>query len=249
MRSMGGPSSAVLLALLRNPLFEWLRWTATASLLMVRHRADHLRIGRRTRIVAARFGRFNAVHDGVTLVECELGDFTYVAEGSTLYRAAIGKFCSIGAQVSIGGGLHPSRQFVSAHPAFYSPAPRAGASFADRDYFRERAAIRIGNDVWIGNRAILFDGVTVGDGAFIGANAVVTRDVAPYAVVAGVPARLIRYRFAPDEIAFLEAFRWYDKDIAWLAANFRALHDIEALRRLAGAADQETLASRDGTAT
>ncbi|WP_431269854.1 CatB-related O-acetyltransferase [Dankookia sp. P2] len=98
--------------------------------------------------------------------------------------------------------------------------------------FRTRPTARIGNDVWIGYGAFIRSGITIGDGAIVAAGAVVTRDVAPFAIVGGTPARLLRYRFPPDLIDRLQRTRWWERDIFALPVDFSdpgaALDLIEA---------------------
>ena len=127
----------------------------------------------------------------------------------------------------IGLGKHPTRNFVSTHPAFFSSLGQSQVTFSTESVFEEFAKINIGNDVWIGARAIILDCVNIGDGAIIAACAVVTKDVPDYAVVGGVPAKILRYRFEPNEIKFLKEFTWWDKDISWLRENYYQLHDIK----------------------
>ena len=131
-----------------------------------------------------------------------------------LSACSVGAFCSIAEQAVVGGlGRHPTDQ-VSSHSAFYMDpehlAPQRSLAGAAR-FTGAVPATTVGNDVWIAFRAMVLNGVSVGDGAVVAAGAVVTRDVPPYAVVAGVPARVIRYRFEdPDLRAALSASRWWD---------------------------------------
>ncbi len=157
-----------------------------------------------------------------------IGDFTYLGQRVTVMNSVIGKFCSISQGVSICLGKHPSSNFVSTHPAFFSLSKQNGMTFSDADYFEEMGKTQIGNDVWIGVNAIIMDNITIGNGAIIGAGAVVTKDVQPYAIVVGIPAKITQYRFEKDEIAFLEEFKWWDKDYDWLKQNFKDLHDIKS---------------------
>jgi len=156
-----------------------------------------------------------------------LGDFSYIANGGRVNNAEVGKFCSIGPDVRIGLGKHPIRNFVSTHPAFYSQTNASGVSFADRNTFVESERVIIGNDVWIGQGVIVCDGVHIGDGACVAAGAVVSKDVEPYALVGGVPARLIRYRFNTDTIDRLLELRWWDKDTSWIRAHWELFSDVE----------------------
>lgn len=164
-----------------------------------------------------------------------IGQGTYLAEHATLRHTRIGRFCSIADNVRTGNGSHPTRNFVSTHPAFFSPIKQAGFSFVDRPLFGELPrvpgssfVVEIGNDVWLGSGVRLLDGVRIGDGAIIGAGAIVTCDVEPYAIYVGVPARRIRYRFSPEQISFLLDFAWWNRDLSWLQSNSKYFTDIES---------------------
>jgi acetyltransferase-like isoleucine patch superfamily enzyme len=116
---------------------------------------------------------------------------------------------------------------VTTHPAFFSTRGQSTVVFADKNYFVETDRITIGNDVWIGINAIIKDGITIGNGAIVGAGAVVVKDVEPYSIVGGVPAKLIRFRFAKEEINFLEEMRWWDKPEEWIKNNWKDFLDIK----------------------
>lgn len=151
---------------------------------------------------------------------CELGDFSYVSPGcyAVNRQSCIGKYCSIGTNVQIGVSQHPTN-WLSTSPVFYFKHlldfPSDGVEgYAENNLIKP---VIIGNDVWIGFNAIIMDGVKIGDGAIIGAQAVVTKDVPPYAIVGGVPARVIRYRFDQETIKALLELKWWDKDPKFLA--------------------------------
>ena len=122
-----------------------------------------------------------------------------------------------------GLGRHPVH-FVSLHPVFYSKLSQAGVTFSDRNYFEELLPVTIGNDVWIGAGAIILDGVTIGDGAVIAAGAVVVRDVEPYSIVGGVPAKLIRNRFNEETMRLLFQIKWWDWPLDTLKQTTHLLH-------------------------
>lgn len=125
----------------------------------------------------------------------------------------IGSFCAIAPNVSILGSNH-DYNYTAMQYSFYR-------KFFDKEHPSYRFAktkqgskgkIIIGNDVWLAQNAVVLGGVTIGSGAIVGANAVVTRDVAPYSIVGGVPAREIKKRFSEEKIAFLEELKWWDWD-------------------------------------
>lgn len=173
------------------------------------------------------FSAHNRIYRRAYLRDCSLGRMSYVAEGSRIGFADIGAFSSIGPGIALGGlGWHPTDR-LSTHPAFYSARLQAGASFIPQQdgigQQRELPRTTVGNDVWMGVGCIVLDGLSIGDGAVIAAGAVVTRDVPAYAIVGGVPAHIIRYRFDPDTIAALLDWRWWqlsDAQLRPLARQF-----------------------------
>lgn len=213
----------------KNPTWIWAKWCITYLLKARAYRAKNLTLRYMASFGGSKLGRYTALYENVQVSNSSLGDYSYVSPDARIINAEIGKFCCIGPEVIIGLGMHPSREFVSLHPAFYSLRHQCGASFADNQYFDEFAPVSIGHDVWIGARAIIPDGVSVGTGAIVAAGAVVVQDVPAYAVVGGVPARVIRYRFSAEQIERLLNFKWWDKGDEWLAGNYKKLHSIDAL--------------------
>ena len=171
-----------------------------------------------------------------------IGDHTYFA-GAMGYgtycmqdchiEGNIGRFCSIAAEVKVARGTHPTTSpYATTSPMFFSTRKQTATTFTPIDRFDElKEPIIIGNDCWIGQRALIVGGITIGDGAVVMAGAVVTKDVPPYAIVGGVPAKVVKYRYDDETIAFLLKTRWWDKPIEWLKANHALLCDIEALKR------------------
>jgi acetyltransferase-like isoleucine patch superfamily enzyme len=179
----------------------------------------------------SRLGRSVILGRNVTLRDVQIDDYSYLGPWCNAADATVGKFCSIGSGVFIGMGTNPLEPFASTHPIFYLHGRFPPWNFADRNYRSEYRHTTVGNDVWIGLRAAICDGVIIGDGAVIAAGAVVTRDVRPYAIVGGVPARLIRPRFTPEIIKFLLEFEWWNRSENWLRANWLKFHNIEWLMR------------------
>lgn len=150
--------------------------------------------------------------------------YTYFAGFNSVMNSRIGKFCSIGDYSIIGAGNHPV-DFISTSPIFYSPHAQCGVTFSDGTYFEEMKETTIGNDVWIGAYSMIMSGVKIGDGAIIATGSFVNRDVEPYAIVGGTPAKLIRKRFSTEEINQLLTLKWWDKSEQWLRDNFKSFHD------------------------
>lgn len=224
--------SKPILTMLKTPFTLWFKWLLCKVYFEHKYAKKHLVIGYMARFSNCAFGRYNTLYVNVQIVNVTMGDFSYIANNSKIANAEIGKFSCIGSEVLAGLGKHPSRDFVSTHPMFYSPFCQAQMTFSPNAAYDEFERIKIGNDVWIGARAIILDGVTIGDGAIVAAGAVVTKDVPDYAVVGGVPAKVLRYRFEENEIAFLKQFKWWDKDIDWLHKNYKQFHDIKKLMQI-----------------
>lgn len=172
-------------------------------------------------------GKYVKVYPYAKVSHSKINSYTYIGTASKIQRSEIGKFCSIGQNCSIGLGKHPSSEYVSTSPIFYSTRNSLEVTFSDQDYFEELGNITIGNDVWIGNGVVIMDNIKIGDGAIIGTEAVVTKDVPDYAIYAGIPAKFIRYRFSETMINFLLKIKWWDKDEYWLKENFKSFHDVK----------------------
>jgi acetyltransferase-like isoleucine patch superfamily enzyme len=148
----------------------------------------------------------------------KIGAYSYIGPGSSIVCTDIGKFCSIAQKVNIGLGSH-NMNVISTSPIFFSKKNATGYTWTTENAFEEFERIVIGNDVWIGMNAMLMSGITIGDGAVIAAGAVVTKDVPPYAVIGGVPAKIIKYRFPEETIIKLLEVKWWDFPDATLKKN------------------------------
>ena len=156
----------------------------------------------------AKIGRNVYIKSDVSIGEnVQIGDYSYVNSYTDINGAKIGKFCSIAGFCAIGLDSHPI-DWISTSPKLYSLLNMTG----DKGYKEPKACPVIGNDVWIGSNSIILRGIEIGNGAIIGAGSVVTKDVPPYAIFAGVPAKLIKYRFNIEIIQQLINLNWWDMD-------------------------------------
>ena len=166
-----------------------------------------------------------------------LGFGSYIGNRSEI-TGKIGRFTSIGTDVKIVWGTHPfTYPYVTTNPTFYSLKKQNGSCFTDTQRFEESLLadkqnsypVIIGNDCWIGERAMIIGGVEIGDGAMILAGSVVTKNVPAYAIVGGVPAQVIKYRYRKETVDFLLGFEWWNKDVTWLKDNVELMNDIRSL--------------------
>jgi acetyltransferase-like isoleucine patch superfamily enzyme len=133
--------------------------------------------------------------------ECKVGKYTYIGKNCNLTKVSIGNYCSIANNVSIGQGEH-LLEMISTSSVFYE---NAYEKLTQKDCIIE-------NDVWIGSDSIILRGVTISTGAVVGANSVVTKDVPAFAIVAGCPAKILRYRFDNDKITEILKSHWWEHD-------------------------------------
>ncbi len=204
--------------LLKNPVTLYLYWYLQTAKLLRKNKDKKLSIGYMSKITNSTYGKYVTVYNNCNVNNVEFSDFIYIANNTKIYNAKIGKFCSIGSNVQIGLGKHPTNM-VSTFPAFYSPKAQCQISFTSKNQFIEEETIHIGNDVWIGNNVIILDGVNIGDGAIIAAGAVVTKNVDPYGIYGGIPAKLIRFRFTKEQIRQLLDIMWWNDDIEHIKQN------------------------------
>ena len=182
----------------------------------------------------ANFEGKNKLSNGAVFLNSSLGYASYVSDHSFIKNTVIGRYTCIANEVMTVAGNHPLA-FPSVHPVFYSTNQISSYvshnRFEDFKYLdiEKKISVKIGNDVWIGTRATLLEGITIGDGAVVAAGAVVTKDVPPYAIVGGVPARIIKYRFDELTIHKLLTFKWWDKDQEWIKNHADLFDDVDKL--------------------
>ncbi len=196
---------------------------------------DNCKIGKNCRLYDIYLDNNIIIDDNVFLENVSLGNnvkiyrdcdlynvsinrYSYIAQRSVISHTNIGAFCSIGRNIHCSGANHPI-DFLSTNPVFYSTRKQCGTTFSVKDKFNEFLEIEIGNDVWIGSNAIILGGVKVGNGSIIGAGAVVTQNVAPYSIVVGNPAKLLRFRFDEITIKEIENLSWWMWNDALLLKN------------------------------
>jgi hypothetical protein len=189
-------------------------------------------------IVNTTFGRYCEVGEGSRLVNSRFEDYAYCDRYADIANTTVGKFANIAAMTRIGPTDHPMAK-ASLHHFLYRSAYYWDDVPDDADFFTARAARRttLGPDCWIGHGAIIKPEVTVGAGAVVASGAVVTKDVAPYMIVAGVPATPLRERFPQAVADRLMALAWWDWDHTRLRAaldDFRALPAEAFLERYGG---------------
>lgn len=200
----------------------------------------------------------NFLDRGVYVANSYIGYGSNINRYSNISETKMGRYCSIAPNVEVVVGQHPVKErFVSTHSAFYSARKTLGYTYRDETVFEEQRypekmqcrrstdenqagvngavdcaefkyQVVIGNDVWIASDVRILAGVTIGDGAIIGACSLVTKDVEPYGIYVGVPAKKVGTRFEPDVIEKLEKIKWWEHDEAWLREHVKEFDDVDA---------------------
>lgn len=178
-------------------------------------------------IIVGRYSYYSGYYHGHSFDDCAR---YLLPDQSDVDKLIIGSFCSIGTGVSfmMAGNQGHRMDWISTFPFFYTGEPEFAKAI---DGYEPAGDTVIGHDVWIGAEAMIMPGVTIGTGSIIGSRAVVTKDVEPYSIVAGVPAKMTRKRFSDKEIAQLEEMAWWDWSVERLseAQSILCSADIEKL--------------------
>lgn len=191
----------------------------------IRYRRNRLKMGKLVKLKNIKLGQHNYFSSNTNLANVVVGDYTYTGANTVIRNAVIGKFCSIADNVKIGLGFHPVH-FISTHPSFFSNNKKFKC-FSNKVLVEEYKSTTVGNDVWIGSNVMIFGGITIGDGSVIAGGAIVTKDVAPYTIVGGNPAKVIKPRFDEKTIEKLLTFKWWEKDLAWVELNYDRFNSPE----------------------
>lgn len=170
----------------------------------------------------------------------EIGKYSYVGDNA-VFMGRIGRFTSVSSSVHTINGHHPLREpYVSTSPVLYAKQTPVNISFVKEQFYDEytyadilkKQPVVVGNDCWIGYGASILEGVTIGDGAVVLANATVTKDVPPFAIVGGVPSKVIGFRYEESIISKLLLMKWWEKEEAWIKENANLFSNIEDFLKL-----------------
>ena len=177
------------------------------------------------------FEGYNKIGEN-TIFTGRIGYASYIGENCNIY-GEIGRYCSISSNVNVVVGNHPTKTFVSTHPCFFSLMKQSGFTYVKENKFQELNysnqgyLVSIGNDVWIGHGVTILAGVTIGDGAIVASGAIVNKNVEPYTIVGGVPAKTIRKRYNNEIISKLLEIEWWNWDAGTLSDRAEYFNDID----------------------
>ena len=185
---------------------------------------------------STKFEGSNFIGKKTVVLNSYMGFGTYISYESSINKCKIGRYTCIGPKVEIVAGKHPTN-FASMHPFFYTKSNQIGKTFVGKNKFAEheyvdsdnKYYVEIGNDVWIGYGAKIMDGIHIGDGAVVAANAMVVKDVPPYAIVGGVPAKVLRYRFDDERIKKLLRIQWWKQEESTIRLYADLFSDVDAM--------------------
>ncbi|MDO6440383.1 CatB-related O-acetyltransferase [Cyclobacterium sp. 1_MG-2023] len=178
----------------------------------------HVFIQGKVIISNSNISKYVKVFNNSKISNSKIDSYSYVGINCKVMNAEIGKFCSIAPDVKIGLGIHPTN-LISTYPGFYSKNASGSFKFNESDAIIEHKSITIGNDVWIGDGAKIIDGINIGNGVIIAGGSFVTKDVPDYAIVGGVPAKIIKFRFTEDQIEQLNLIKWWEYDVNHLKSK------------------------------
>lgn len=211
----------LILFILKDRILRKIRWWISPLSAMIKN--PTLRAYQGSRIFHTTFGENVSIFENTHIYSSVIGNYTYIQSGGIIHNCTIGSYCSIAEGVRIALGRHPIRESLSTNPNIYSANVKVWGDAAHPIVFEENLSVNIGSDVYIGARVTILDGVKIGHGAVIGASALVTKDVGPYEIVGGVPAKLIGKRFSDKQIEMLLLIEWWNHPKAWITENYNRI--------------------------
>jgi len=185
-------------------------------------------------VMQSELGPWTEIGERTSLIETTMGDASYVVHDSEIIYTTIGKYCSIASHVRINPGNHPLERPALHHFTYRSQQFEMGEDDDEFFNWRRASAVILGHDVWVGHGAVILPGVNIGTGAVIAAGAVVSKDVAPFAIVTGVPSSHLRFRFPSDVCDGLLKIQWWDwprENLMAALPDFRVLSAGEFVRK------------------
>lgn len=208
---------------------------------ILRYGSTSIDVSPAARIKKTTLEGFNRVSGNVKLMNSDIGFGSYISSNCVADRLKVGRYSSIGPNLKLPAGLHPTHTFVSTSPYFYST--RIPHSYVSRQKFEEYKYITesetqyrwvIGSDVWIGANVTILEGVRIGDGSVVGTGSIVTKDTPPFSISVGIPSKVVSYRFDADQIERLLQLKWWDKDQDWIKRNAELFENVNAFLTSAG---------------
>lgn len=206
-----------------------------------RSKSPNVKFGLFSRMGSGSFFEGNNSVGKFSFVKGNMGKYSYVGDNVAIIDGCIGRYTSVSSNVHVINGRHPLKApFVSTSPVFYSKQSPVGYSFASEQMFEEysyadkerKLCVVIGNDCWVGYGVSIIEGVTIGDGAVVLANATVTKDVPPYSIVGGVPAKVIGYRYDEETVGKLLEFKWWNQKESWIKEHAFDFSNIDTFLKL-----------------
>jgi len=183
-------------------------------------------VGDFSRVRGSQLGKMVRIDRSNFILESQIGNYSYTGANDVIMHSSIGKFCSISWGVTIGPGNHDYSRITS-HDFLYNDFYGIKNHEDDIPYNRFEEDCIIGNDVWVGTNSTILRGVKIGNGAVVGANSIVTKDVPPYAIVAGCPATIIKFRFEQSIINELQNIKWWNFSYEQIKKHYHLFNERE----------------------
>lgn len=179
-------------------------------------------------IVDSQFGEFVEIGFSNNIQESTIDDYSYTCENCQIIYSYVGKFVNIASYVRLNPSPHPMQKVTQHHMLYRKEMFGFGEDDSRFFDFRRSKKVHIGHDVWLGHNVVVMGGVTIGNGAVIGSGAIVTKDIPPYAIAVGNPARVIKYRFDDKTIENLQKISWWDWDNEKIKNSLDEFHQIDS---------------------